>query len=133
MTSPDTPRVALISFGHLHGPPPEADLTVDVRRSLRDPARAEGILDLDGRDEVVQRVVLTTPGAEALLTQLVGFARYTEVPVTIAVGCAGGRHRSVALVELAAMVLRTAGVSARVAHRDVHRPRVLARARCANS
>lgn len=121
----DTPTVTLTSFGYLHEPPPEADLILDVRRLLRDPARAVGILDLDGRSELVQRTVIETPGAESLLTHLVGFARHPDRPVVVAVGCAGGRHRSVALVELAARVLREAGSTPAVSHRDVHRPRVL--------
>jgi UPF0042 nucleotide-binding protein len=65
--------LTLISFGYLLGPPPEADRAEDVRRRLRDPAaaRTNGILDVDGRDERVQQVVLGTPGAAELVDNLV--------------------------------------------------------------
>lgn len=122
-------HVALTSFGYLHSAPPDADLVLDVRRYLRDPAAASiaGILDMDGRDVRVQDVVLATPGADTTLNELYALvdcfpAAYTAV---IAVGCAGGRHRSVALVEILAARLRNAGCAVTVEHRHVHLPRVL--------
>lgn len=121
------PDVTLISFGYLHAPAPTADLVLDVRRYLHDPASARTILDLDGRDWRVQDVVLATPGAEQTVQHLTRFA--LDFPASyggvIAVGCAGGRHRSVALVEAVAEFLAEAGRRVCVRHLHVHLPRVL--------
>ncbi|WP_202919379.1 RapZ C-terminal domain-containing protein [Saccharothrix deserti] len=122
--------VRIVSFGYLHDAPPQADLTVDVRRLLRDPARVRdaGLLDLDGRDTAVRDVVLNTPGAGTLLDTLRQAAYVADIarkPVTIAFGCAGGRHRSVALAEVLAALLRHDGVTVELDHLHVHLPRVL--------
>jgi UPF0042 nucleotide-binding protein len=116
-----------VSFGFLHGSPPPADLTFDVRRWLRDPAAAEGILDLDGRDPRVQHIVCRTEGAVAAICHITRMV--ADFPAgrdcTVAIGCAGGRHRSVALIMLAATLLIMLGMAVELEHRDVHRPRVL--------
>ncbi|MEU5869796.1 RNase adapter RapZ, partial [Nonomuraea sp. NPDC047529] len=103
--------LTLISFGYLHGPPPKADRVEDVRRRLRDPAAARngGILDLDGRDERVQQIVLGTPGAAELVDNLVAYAMLPAGPRSIAIGCAGGKHRAAGLVEILAARLREHG------------------------
>ncbi|MGW4527875.1 RapZ C-terminal domain-containing protein [Amycolatopsis sp. NPDC004378] len=119
------PTVHLISFGFLHGPTPEADLVLDVRRWLHDPAAAATILDLDGRDARVQQTVFGTPGAVELVDHAVQAATVAHRgDRVLAFGCAGGRHRSVALAELAAGRLALRGFRMQVEHRDVHRPRV---------
>ncbi|WP_414639180.1 RapZ C-terminal domain-containing protein [Actinophytocola sp.] len=125
-TSTATP-VLLQSFGYLHGAAPEADVTLDVRRWLHDPAAARSILDLDGRDTRVQRVVCRTPGALPLIEHIGDVVADfpLERQCVIAVGCAGGRNRSVALVQLAAAQLLLYGYDVLVEHRDVQRPRVL--------
>ncbi|GHG04529.1 hypothetical protein ACFFSH_34220 [Streptomyces filamentosus] len=95
--------IRLISFGYLHLPtgpdhspiPPAADRTEDVRDRLRDPAAARNILDLDGLNPRVQDIVLKTPGARELLTNLTDYANLPAGPHRIALGCAGGKHRSV--------------------------------------
>lgn len=120
----------LISFGYLHLSPDEdpvdADRVEDLRVRLRDPAAAREILDLDGRHPRVREVVLNTPGARALLDNLVDYALLpTAGPRSIAIGCAGGRHRSVALVETLASVLRSLDRPVEVEHWHVHLPRVL--------
>ncbi len=117
-------HIRLISFGYLHGPPPEADLTVDVRRYLRDPAAAAGLLAFDGRHPDVRRAVLDTPGTLTTADVVAQFAIWFPTPqCVIAVGCAGGRHRSVALVEVLAESLAVA-LDVSVEHRHVHLPRV---------
>jgi UPF0042 nucleotide-binding protein len=124
----DRPSLVLISFGYLHlhdGTPPQADRIEDVRDRLRDPAAARGILDLDGRDPRVQDIVLNTPGARELLDNLASYAQLPAGPRTIAIGCAGGKHRASSLIELLAQELRTRGRVAEVEHRHVHLPRVL--------
>lgn len=128
------PPIRLISFGYLHQPtgpdgapiPPTADRIEDVRGRLRDPAAARDILDLDGRDARVQQVVLNTPGARELLVNLADYAELPAAPGSIAIGCAGGKHRAPALVELLARLLRERGLrEVVVEHRHVHLPRVL--------
>ncbi|MFD8500793.1 ATPase [Amycolatopsis sp. NPDC059657] len=118
----------LISFGYLHlddGCPPHADRVEDVRERLRDPAAARDVLDLDGRDPRVQDIVARTPGAQELLANLIDYAELPSGPRRIAVGCAGGRHRSGSLVELLAATLRARGHQVEVEHRHIHLPRVL--------
>jgi UPF0042 nucleotide-binding protein len=97
-----------------------------VRERLRDPAAARDILDLDGRDVRVQKVVLNTPGARELLVNLADYAELPAGPRAIAIGCAGGKHRAAALVELLARTLHERGYrEIEVEHRHVHLPRVL--------
>ncbi|MFF4787823.1 hypothetical protein ACFY3E_41725 [Streptomyces griseorubiginosus] len=134
MPEPDTKRVITItSVGFLHLPrdadgrpvPPKADRIEDVRDRLRDPAAARDILDLDGLDPRVQAVVLDTPGARELLTNLADYAALPASPHRIAIGCAGGRHRVSDLTELLARALRDRGRQVEVEHLHVHLPRVL--------
>ena len=125
------PAIRLISFGYLHlqgGPPPPADRVEDVRRRLRDPAAAKGILDLDGRDPRVQQIVLNTPGAQELLANLAAYACLPGGPQAIATGCAGGKHRAVAISEILGRELRARGFDVAIDHRHVHLPRVLKQA-----
>jgi RNase adaptor protein for sRNA GlmZ degradation len=122
--------VRIVSFGYLHGPAPEADNTTDVRRYLRDPAtvRGAGLLDSDGLDPRVQQVVLDTPGAVHTLVTLTyyvaGFPR-DRGPLVLALGCAGGKHRSAALAEILAAELRAQGYTVELTHLHVHLDRVL--------
>lgn len=129
---PPTPTT-LTSFGYLHQPsdadghptPPTADRIEDVRDRLRDPAAARDILDLDGRHPRVQAVVLATPGAPELLDNLTAYALLPAGPRRIAIGCAGGKHRACALVELLAQRLLEHGVPVTVEHLHAHLPRIL--------
>lgn len=135
------PPIRLISFGYLHQPagvdgapiPPAADRIEDVRARLRDPAAAQGILDLDGRDARVQHIVFNTTGARELLLNLADYAELPAAPASIAIGCAGGKHRAAALVELLARMLRERGVrEVEVEHRHAHLPRILTSAEDVN-
>ncbi|MEU7745464.1 RNase adapter RapZ [Nonomuraea sp. NPDC049158] len=119
------PTITLISFGFLHGPPPEADRVEDVRDRLRDPAAARDILNLDGLHPRVQNVVINTPGARELIDNLVDYAMLPAGPRRIAVGCAGGKHRAAGLIEILGHRLRERGRQVDIEHRHVHLPRVL--------
>ena len=121
--------VRLISFGygHLGGQaPPAAERTEDVRTRLRDPAAARDILDLDGRDVRVQRVVLGTPGARELLVNLAAHVALPAGPKSIAVGCVGGKHRAAALIEILGGELRDRGIEVEIEHLHVDLPRLAA-------
>ena len=97
--------VTLVSFGFKHGLPLEFNLVVDVR-FLPNPYFEPNLTHLDGRDPEVARFVLGSDGRE-LVRQVESLLRFTlpqfqkegKLYVTICVGCTGGRHRSVAIVE----------------------------------
>jgi UPF0042 nucleotide-binding protein len=123
-------QVAITSFGYGHGPASQADLTIDARRHLRNPHADPAIRYLTGLDPAVRYHVLTTPGARSVVRIAVTFATNLLVDtaaqqfrlVTIAVGCVGGRHRSVAMAEAVTAGLRAHSIAVEVEHRDIHRP-----------
>ena len=121
-------EVLISSFSYLHGPAPETDITVDVRRHLRDPHIDPGLRQLTGHDTAVRTHVLATAGASGLIEgvvtaamALLAGARATGGLVRVAVGCAGGRHRSVVLVEEIAQRLALAGWGVRIEHLHLHK------------
>lgn len=98
--------VTLLSFGFKHGLPAEADLVFDVR-FLPNPYFVEALSALSGRDPAVASFVLDGGEAGEFLNRTLDFLTYAlpryaregKAYLTIAVGCTGGRHRSVAVVE----------------------------------
>ena len=125
-SSASPPQVVITSFGYRHAAAPEADITLDVRRNLRDPHTSPGMRRRTGRSPKVRRHVLATPGARELIRHTVVSALdlmlATGWRVTIATGCAGGRHRSVALAEEIARLIRREGITATVHHRVIAKP-----------
>lgn len=121
--------VTITSFGYLHGEPPRADLPVDLRVSYRDPHVDPALRELTAADPRVQAAVLATPGVLALVSALTAAVRdlLRGGPVTVAVGCAGGRHRSSVVADQVAARLRVEGIAVTVVHRDIGEP-VVARA-----
>ncbi len=119
-------RVSLLTFGYKHGLPKEADLVIDVR-FLPNPHYDEALRPRDGRDAEVRSFVLDNEDAQAFLyrlTQLLEFLvpRYAAEPksyLTLAIGCTGGRHRSVAIAEELAIFLTSLGYPVTIKHRDV--------------
>jgi len=123
----DRLSVTLLSFGFKHGLPTEADIVLDVR-FLPNPFFVPELSPLTGEDEPVRRWVLAQPEAAAFLDKaedllrlsLRGFEKERKAYATLAIGCTGGRHRSVALVrELAERLGRDVSLSVR--HRDLSR------------
>ncbi len=98
--------LAFLSFGFKHGLPAEADIVLDVR-FLPNPFFVESLSARTGQEEDVKRFVLERDEAQSFLTAaeallrvcLQGFIREGKSYATVAIGCTGGRHRSVALVE----------------------------------
>lgn len=98
--------VVLLSFGFKHGLPTESNLAFDVR-FLRNPYFDPELTDRDGRDPQVASHVLDTSDASALLDHIESLLRFAlpqfekerKLYLNVAVGCTGGRHRSVAVVE----------------------------------
>jgi RNase adapter protein RapZ len=122
-------RVTVLSFGYKYGLPMDADLVVDVR-FLPNPFWIPELRDLTGRDEEVRDYVLSQEGAGEFLDRyhellrLIsgGYRREGKRYLTLAVGCTGGKHRSVAMSEELAKRLATEdGVTAKVVHRDLGR------------
>lgn len=118
--------VRITSFGYLHGSPPSAQLTVDVRDLFRDPHVDPAMRQMTGRDQAVIANVLKQPGAERFARDIAHTASGLSIvrdDVTIAIGCAGGRHRSVVLAAYIANWLRRVGYRpATVEHRDIDKP-----------
>jgi UPF0042 nucleotide-binding protein len=96
--------VEVLSFGFKNGLPPEADLMVDVR-FLPNPFYVDHLRALDGRDRPVSDFVMSQPDAQAFLDKLESLLKFLlplyqkegKSYLTIAIGCTGGQHRSVAL------------------------------------
>lgn len=118
-------RLSVMSFSYRRGLPREADLVFDVR-FLRNPHYEPTLKPLTGRDPAVAAFVAGDPGYRPFvdsLKALVGpllprFDTEGKSYLTIAIGCTGGRHRSVAIAEELAGWLRDAGRSVTLSHRD---------------
>lgn len=121
-------RFSVVSFGYKYGLPVDADLVVDCR-FLPNPHWVPELRPLTGRDQPVRDYVLGQPGAKAFLDSYTdvlrliadGYEREGKRYVTLAVGCTGGKHRSVAIAERLAARLADIGVDTQVGHRDVGR------------
>jgi UPF0042 nucleotide-binding protein len=127
----DTPgvQVTVVSFGFKYGLPADADLVADMR-FLPNPFWIPELKQLTGLDQDVGQYVLGAEGAsefvksyaQALTTVLAGYQRENKRHATIAIGCTGGKHRSVAVAEKLASLLRgLPGVAVSVKHRDLGR------------
>ncbi len=120
--------VSLVSFGFKHGVPAGADLLFDVR-FLPNPYFIPALRSLSGLDSPIQEflndqedfVELQSRLENLLLFLLPLYKRENRSYVTVAVGCTGGRHRSVALCESLAPRLTPSGSNVRIRHRDVDR------------
>jgi RNase adapter protein RapZ len=124
----------LVSFGFKYGTPRDADVVLDAR-FLPNPHFDESLRPMSGIDQEVRRFVMAHPDAvkfigisrELAEFCLPRFLLERKAYATIAIGCTGGRHRSVALVEELLETLReggglAAGIDLEAVHRDMHRP-----------
>jgi UPF0042 nucleotide-binding protein len=127
--SPDAPRISISSFGFKFGVPAEAEWMIDARL-LRNPFWVLDLRPYTGLDAPVREYVLGDPAAVELIDRThellhwsaQRFAERGRELVNIAVGCTGGRHRSVAIVEVLAARLREDGLGVTVSHRDIDKP-----------
>jgi UPF0042 nucleotide-binding protein len=123
-----TLRATIVSFGYKYGLPVDADLVVDVR-FLPNPHWIPELRDLTGCDAEVRDYVLSQEGATAFLdrcTELLkiigaGYTRESKRYLTLAVGCTGGKHRSVTMAQQLADRLAELGIQTTVVHRDLGR------------
>ena len=123
----DTPLVVtVLSFGFKHGVPPEADLLLDVR-FLPNPHFVPELRPLTGRDQAVRDYVDNAEATRLFLDKTTDLLRFL-IPryagegksyLTVAIGCTGGRHRSIAVAEsLRPRLAEQEGVRLRLKHRD---------------
>lgn len=120
--------VTVTSFGFKYGLPLEADLVFDVR-FLPNPFYVEGLRPLTGLDQGVADYVFQSPTAQELLEKLRGlmdfllphFVEEGKTALVVAVGCTGGRHRSVAVTHALTEYIQSLGYAAGETHRDMTR------------
>ena len=121
-------KVTIVSFGFKYGIPVDADLVADMR-FLPNPFWVPSLRALSGRDREVAAYVKDRPEAQEFLDQYValvrtvgaGYLREGKRFMTVAVGCTGGKHRSVAMTEEIAQRLQSHGLDAKAVHRDLGR------------
>ena len=125
---PRTASLTLLSFGYKYGLPLDADLVIDMR-FLPNPFWIPELRELTGRDQPVSAYVLSQEGAGEFLERYVelfhlisgGYQREGKRYLTLAVGCTGGKHRSVAVAEELRARLVGEHLQVRVVHRDLGR------------
>ncbi|MGB5424532.1 MAG: RNase adapter RapZ [Desulfobacterales bacterium] len=121
-------RTQVLSFGFKHGIPGDADLVIDVR-FLVNPYFVPELKDLDGETETVKRFVLDNDDARLFLSKYFDLLDYLiplyekegKAYLTIAIGCTGGRHRSVAIARRLYEHVQAAGREVAITHRDIDR------------
>ena len=128
--TPDTVAlvVTVVSFGFKYGVPVDADLLADMR-FLPNPFWVPELRDFTGQDPAVAAYVKDRPDAQTFLERYLpvietvgeGYLREGKRFMTVAIGCTGGKHRSVAMSEEIAARLRALGIEAEATHRDLGR------------
>ena len=121
-------RVTVSSFGFKYGIPIDSDMVADMR-FLPNPFWVPELRPQTGRDRVVADYVKSRPGAQEFLTAYVpvlrevaeGYLREGKRFMHVAIGCTGGKHRSVAMSEEIAARLTDLGYETRTSHRDLGR------------
>ncbi|HTX01715.1 MAG TPA: RNase adapter RapZ [Acidimicrobiales bacterium] len=121
-------ETTVVSFGYKHGLPIDVDLVIDCR-FLPNPHWIDALRPYTGLDEPVRSYVMEQPEAKELLDKLddlfafliPAYAREGKSYLSIAIGCTGGRHRSVVIAEELGTRIRADGFDATVHHRDIAR------------
>ncbi len=126
LTDQQLMEVSVFSFGFKHGMPVEADLMIDVR-FLPNPFYDPVMRTLTGKDQLVSDFVLKNPTTEKFMdawqrlldVAMPGYVAEGKSHLSIAVGCTGGQHRSVAIADATATYLEKCGYHVSVSHRDL--------------
>lgn len=126
--SEKTLTISIVSFGYKFGIPLDADLVFDVR-FLPNPHYDDALRPLPGSSEEIRRFVLGQEDTQEFMTRLTGLMDYLlphfiaegKAHLTVALGCTGGKHRSVVLGDELTRYLRQQGYKVRVRHRDVRK------------
>lgn len=119
-------RISITSFGYKYGHPLDADIIFDVR-FLPNPFWVQELRDRKGTDKRVRKYVLESPGAAEFLEKfkdlidfmLPGYQRERRPYLSVAIGCTGGRHRSVVIANELGRLFEKDGFTVTVAHRDI--------------
>lgn len=122
-------HLSLLSFGYKYGIPYDADFTLDCR-FIPNPHWNPELQPMSGLQKPVADAVLSNPATEEFITNFIalftsasaGFLNEGKRYITIAFGCTGGRHRSVAVAQEVARRLESIGMDVHLQHRDVDRP-----------
>jgi UPF0042 nucleotide-binding protein len=130
MTSPAVKRLVinLMSFGYRYGLPPEADIVLDVR-FLPNPYFIEELKHLNGENEKIQEFVMGWQESQTFLKRLLDMMAFLiplyekegKSSLNVALGCTGGKHRSVVMAKRLAEHFAGEGYLVNVNHRDIHR------------
>jgi UPF0042 nucleotide-binding protein len=121
-------RIDILSFGFKYGIPHNSDHIMDVR-FLANPFFINKLKDLDGQDDEVKKFILESENAHIFLQKYLNFLDYLvplyekerKAYLTIAVGCTGGRHRSVTIAHVIFEHIRNQGKLVEIIHRDINR------------
>ncbi|HUT77151.1 MAG TPA: RNase adapter RapZ [Polyangia bacterium] len=124
-----TVRLRFVSFGFKYGVPQDADFVFDVR-FLPNPFYVSELRGMTGEDDAVRDYVMASPEAGSFFGKLADvvdltlepFVKVGKLSLTVAVGCTGGRHRSVAFARGLAEHFAARGLVARALHRDASKP-----------
>jgi UPF0042 nucleotide-binding protein len=121
-------QIVLISFGYKYGLPLDSDLVFDTR-FLPNPFYVDRLRDRNGKARSVREFVLGSAETQEFLRELVRFAEFMiprfvkegKSTLTVAVGCTGGKHRSVVIAEELRARLRKRGGDIKIFHRDLYK------------
>ncbi len=121
--------VNVVSFGYRYGIPADADIVMDIR-FLPNPYFVEGLRALDGDTAAVRAFVLDRPETTEFLGRFKAFLDYLmpmywkegKAYLTIAIGCTGGRHRSVVIVDEVGSMITSPMAIVKIKHRDRQKP-----------
>ena len=122
-------RIHIVSFGFKYGVPPEADLLIDVR-FLANPYFVPELKALDGKSREIKDFILKKSETRKFLKKFLNFIDYLlplydkegKSYLTLAVGCTGGRHRSVTIAQTIYDHISTVRKNAQITHRDINQP-----------
>lgn len=121
-------HVELMSFGFKYGIPIDADMVFDVR-FLTNPYYVESLRDLTGKDQPVYDYVMNQEDADEYFEKIYGLMKFLLPKIqgtakaceTIAIGCTGGQHRSIAMTERLGKALKKLGFRVNITHREISR------------
>lgn len=121
-------QIVLVSFGYKYGLPLDSDLVFDTR-FLPNPFYVDRLRDRNGRSRSVRDFVLGAPETKAFLRELFAFidrlvplfVREGKSTLTVAIGCTGGKHRSVAVADELRGHLKAGGADTKIYHRDLYK------------
>jgi UPF0042 nucleotide-binding protein len=121
-------EISLVSFGYKYGLPLDADIVFDLR-FLPNPFWVDELRELDGADDAVREYVMSQEDSVEFLDQVESLVQFLKGRffregrryINLAMGCTGGQHRSVVLVDELAARLKASDWLVNVRHRDIHR------------